>query len=162
MVRPLPCSQDLQLTNTLGIRSAILQSGTVPEQTPTNAVLVSAVSGVSSFSLAGALVRGRRGIIPGAVIGTVLATSGQLYMNWVEAARRAQELSQTEPEPIMKRVLKSKWSPLRIITDEDHASMLEEKALKAEAEIAVIDEELKKLQRTIESNASSEESQSSK
>jgi hypothetical protein len=43
---------------------------------------------------------------------------------------------------IMTRFAKSKWSPMSVLTDEQYEDLLQEKLLKVEAEIAIIDERI--------------------
>ena len=38
-----------------------------------------------------------------------------------------------------------KWSPMKVLTDEEYESMLREKLLRVDAEIAIVDEDLGKL-----------------
>jgi hypothetical protein len=43
---------------------------------------------------------------------------------------------------LLSRFAKSKWSPMSVLTDEQYEEMLQEKLLKVEAEIAIIDERI--------------------
>lgn len=42
----------------------------------------------------------------------------------------------------MQRFAQSKWSPMSVLTDEQYEEMLQERLLKVEAEIAIIDERI--------------------
>lgn len=42
----------------------------------------------------------------------------------------------------MERIAESKWSPMEVLTDERYEDMLQEKLLKLEAEIAIIDDKI--------------------
>lgn len=44
-----------------------------------------------------------------------------------------------------ERIAEMKWSPLTAVSDEDYGSMLKEKLLRVEAEIALVDEEVERL-----------------
>jgi hypothetical protein len=48
--------------------------------------------------------------------------------------------------------LKSKWSPVTFLTDEEYEKILEEKLLRVEVEIAIVDDNIKEL-RTAEESA---------
>ena len=43
-----------------------------------------------------------------------------------------------------------KWSPMKVLTDEDYVRMLRERMVSVEAEIAVVDEDLEGLRREVE------------
>lgn len=45
----------------------------------------------------------------------------------------------------MERVSDMKWSPMKMLTDEQYERMLKEKLLKVEAEIAVLDEKIERV-----------------
>jgi hypothetical protein len=125
-----------------GTRSSIIASGAVRELNATNAVAVSAAAGAVSFSLAGLVVRGRRGLLPGVVIGTALAATGQLCYNFLDYTRSKTE-NKTGP---VERFLKSKWSPGKLLSNDEYGKYLEAKLAKIETEMALIDVELHKLQ----------------
>lgn len=44
--------------------------------------------------------------------------------------------------PLGRRLLESPWIPLKRLSDEDYTAMLNEKAIKIDAEIAIIDEKI--------------------
>ena len=44
-----------------------------------------------------------------------------------------------------QRLISSKWSPVKVLSDEEYSRILSEKLIVVEAEIATIDEELKQL-----------------
>lgn len=69
------------------------------------------------------------------------ATGGQLGVNyWV--GRPVKPAGQDDSW------LRSKWSPLKKLTDEEYISMMEEKMLKVETEIALIDDRIAALRET--------------
>ncbi|KAH7384161.1 hypothetical protein DE146DRAFT_217393 [Phaeosphaeria sp. MPI-PUGE-AT-0046c] len=100
----------------------------------------------TGFSL-GFLLRGPRNVIPGTIMFTLFGWSGQHGYNFLDKRNSAelQEQAQPDYEPkgtLMQRIAKSKWSPMSILTDEQYEAMLQEKLLKVEAEIAIIDERI--------------------
>ena len=50
-------------------------------------------------------------------------------------------------ESLMHRFAKSKWSPMSVLTDEDYEKMMQEKILRVEADIAIIDDKIKALRK---------------
>jgi hypothetical protein len=82
---------------------------------------------------------------------TLFGWTGQQSYNYLDK-RNSQELreqAQLKAEPdykpkdtLVQRFAKSKWSPMSVLTDEQYEEMLQEKLLKVEAEIAIIDERI--------------------
>ena len=48
----------------------------------------------------------------------------------------------TPKETLMQKIAKSKWSPMSVLSDEEYVEMMQEKLLKVEAEIAIIDDRI--------------------
>ncbi|KAH7067496.1 hypothetical protein BKA63DRAFT_424138 [Paraphoma chrysanthemicola] len=104
----------------------------------------------TGFSL-GLLLRGPRNVIPGTVMFTLFGWTGQQTYNYLDK-RNSQELreqahlkSQADYKPrdtLVQKMAKSKWSPMSVLTDEQYEEMLQEKLLRFEAEIALIDERI--------------------
>lgn len=46
---------------------------------------------------------------------------------------------------IWRRVANSKWSPMKVLSDEEYENMLRERLLRVNAEIALIDENIERL-----------------
>lgn len=80
----------------------------------------------------GLLLRGPRSILPGAIVFSLLGAGGQFASNrW------------SGPENSPKKSsgwFTSKWSPMTKLSDEDYKTMLEEKILRVEADLAILDE----------------------
>lgn len=49
-------------------------------------------------------------------------------------------------KPLSQQLSESKWVPFRILSDEQYKEMLSEKLLSVEAEIALIDDKIQRLQ----------------
>ena len=47
--------------------------------------------------------------------------------------------------PFLQRLAKSRWSPIEVLSDDQYAGILSERLLAVEAEIAIIDEKIEKL-----------------
>jgi hypothetical protein len=114
-------------------------------------VRASTIAGAfTGFSL-GLLLRGPRNVIPGTIMFTLFGWTGQQGYNFLDK-RNSQELrehaelkakGEDKPkETLVQKFAKSKWSPMSILTDEQYEEMLQEKLLKVEAEIAIIDERI--------------------
>ena len=56
----------------------------------------------------------------------------------------------------MERIADSKWSPMEALTDERYEDMLQEKLLKIEAEIAIIDDKIEGFRRKAKEQAQSQ------
>jgi len=112
------------------------------------------VAGALSATLTAALFRGRANILPGAVIGGAAGFAGQHAMDaWgPDSGSR----SNSKP-PILERIMRSKWSPLEPLTPEDYGDILKKKLLRVDAELAIIDEDMAKLQGVQQSGQSDPE-----
>lgn len=95
-----------------------------------------AVSGV-----VGGSIRGPRNIIPGAIVCSLLGAGGQAFAN-----RREAKQKEAEKDPSKnKRFWHSSWSPITALSDQDYVNLLEEKLLRVEADIALIDDRIREL-----------------
>ncbi|KAK0711380.1 hypothetical protein B0H67DRAFT_287143 [Lasiosphaeris hirsuta] len=97
-------------------------------------VKASTMAGCFTGIMGGSL-RGPRNIIPGAIMFSIFGAGGQAIVNSVNWTRKPQG----------QGVLFSKWSPVTPLTDQEYEKMLEEKLLRVEAQIAIIDEDLQEL-----------------
>lgn len=60
-------------------------------------------------------------------------------------AQAVAEGKEKDGKRFWERVAEMKWSPLKVLSDEDYGNMLKEKLLRVEAEIALLDEEVERL-----------------
>ncbi|EPE35606.1 hypothetical protein GLAREA_11306 [Glarea lozoyensis ATCC 20868] len=120
-------------------RSAILHSWTKqkPSQeiTPSDKIKASALAG-STAGAFGGLLRGPKNIIPGILMFTLFGATGQYIFN-VRSARQPDE-----EQPNNHSWLNSRWSPMKVLSDTEYDEMLQEKLLKVNAQIAIIDENI--------------------
>jgi hypothetical protein len=77
--------------------------------------------------------------LPGALVFSIFGGTGQLIANVID--RRPQSASQNEDGGL----LRSKWSPVTFLSDQEYEKILEEKLLRVEAEIALVDDNIKEL-----------------
>ena len=68
-----------------------------------------------------------------------------------------ERLSVKETKPFLQRLWDSEWIPIRKIPDEEYIGMLNEKLIRVDAEIAVIDENICKLRESQVLNAEATE-----
>lgn len=80
---------------------------------------------------------GRGAILPATIIGTLLGGGLQFGHNIWTASRKAERKSDSW--------LNSKWSPMKQLTDQEYQNILEEKLLRLDAEIAIIDDNVAEL-----------------
>ncbi|KAH0562014.1 hypothetical protein GP486_003284 [Trichoglossum hirsutum] len=94
------------------------------------------------------LIGGRHNVLPGAIMFSIFGFVGQGVYNFADA--RHSEMQQSDFDASRKRstwenLLNSRWSPVKVLSDEEYERMLEEKLLRLNAEIALIDEDIAKL-----------------
>ncbi|CAL8574497.1 hypothetical protein XPA_000455 [Xanthoria parietina] len=149
-------------------RGAILQAWQVtPASPPQDRIYPSSIAGAITGGTVGGLTRGRANIIPGMIMFSLFGFAGQYVYNAIDARHHSHgpltaATTQTKPttseihesieaqdtkaeEPLWKRVLNSKWSPMKVLSDEQYETILREKLLRVEAEIAIVDEDIEKV-----------------
>jgi len=109
--------------------------------TPREKISASAIAG-GVGGTAGGLLRGRRNVIPGAIMFTIFGATGQALYNVADARKSRLVESGEKPK---NSWLDSKWSPVKVLTDTEYENMLQEKLLRVNAEIALIDENIEAL-----------------
>lgn len=122
-----------------------------PTSSPADRVKLSAVAGGITGGFVGGVTRGRGNVIPGAVMFTTFGYIGQHLYNQLDE-RHTQKVQQLgadgmETGSLWKRVANSKWSPMKVLSDEEYEEILQEKLLRVQAEIAVLDDDIEKLKR---------------
>ncbi|KKA27417.1 hypothetical protein TD95_002029 [Thielaviopsis punctulata] len=116
----------------------------------TQRIQASAIGGCISGTTGG-LMRSPGNIIPGAVVFTLGSILGQMGINSYYRNKP------TGPqEPLTERLLSHKWSPFRRISDAEYIEIMEEKILKAEAQIALIDDRISELRMLIKQRDAAE------
>lgn len=86
----------------------------------------------------------RSNVLPGALVFGILGLVGQGAYNRFQPAEEEAETKLSYSQ----RLLESRWTLLKRLSDEDYIGMLNEKTLKIDAEIAIIDEKIATLQQT--------------
>lgn len=120
-----------------------------PMSPPQDRIKASATAGAVTGGLCGGALRGHRNIIPGAIMFTLFGYLGQSLYNLLDV--RHTELGQQEANAanetpsLWRRVANSKYSPMKVLSDEEYEKVLQKKLLQVEAEIAVIDDDIENL-----------------
>ncbi|KAF1834680.1 hypothetical protein BDW02DRAFT_579367 [Decorospora gaudefroyi] len=118
---------------------------------PSDKVRASTVAGaLTGFSL-GFLFRGPRNVIPGTIMFGLFGWTGQHGYDYLDARNsrglrakaELREMGEEKPKAnFMHKFAKSKWSPMSVLSDEEYENMMQEKLLRVEAEIALIDDRI--------------------
>ncbi|KAI2626470.1 hypothetical protein GGR54DRAFT_591082 [Hypoxylon sp. NC1633] len=115
---------------------------------PSDTVKASGIAGGVS-GMVGAMFRGPRNIIPGILFfGTVGAGTSYLSQQFKSDPNNNDVKSKSS-------WLDSRWSPLKRLSDQDYGKMLEEKILRIDAEISIIDENIAALRASTDVSAQS-------
>lgn len=119
-------------------RSTLLRMrGSGHDHTPTEKIVASTFAGATAGALTG-LLRGPNRIMPSALMWAATMTGGQLVVNFWSSQPSRQDGEDGS-------WLRSKWSPLKKLTDKEYIEMMEEKKLKLDVEIALIDDRITEL-----------------
>lgn len=80
--------------------------------------------------------------------------AGQKVYNSLDA-KHSGEAAQQQPQTrsLLQRIAGSRWSPMAVLSDEDYEKMLQERLLRINAEIAIIDENIEKLRQQAPPNS---------
>ncbi|MCJ1385766.1 hypothetical protein MMC17_008890 [Xylographa soralifera] len=139
-----------------GSRAVILDAWDVDRVSPRQNIYASSLAGGISGGSVAALIRGRSNIIPGMIVFSLFGCLGQISYNIVRNSREA-ALSTTNQLPassFLQRLASKKWIPMKSLSDEDYEGMLQDKLVKVEAEIAILDEDIAALKATEKVNNS--------
>jgi hypothetical protein len=74
---------------------------------------------------------------------SLFGAGGQAIVNW--RAKRAANSAATNAPSKPSRGFWSKWSPISPLSDEDYEKILEERLLRVEADIALVDDRIKEI-----------------
>lgn len=86
----------------------------------------------------------RSNVLPGAFMFGIFGMMGQATYN---SLRSSGEELETQP-PYIQRLLNSRWVPLKHLSDEEYVGMLNEKTVRIDAEIAILDERITVLEKS--------------
>ncbi|KAF6822922.1 hypothetical protein CMUS01_10894 [Colletotrichum musicola] len=100
-------------------------------------VHASALAG-GTAGMVGGLIRGPKNIVPGVIVFSMVGAVGQAVVN-------ATQGSPTDVKQEKKSIFESSWSPLKKLTDDEYREMIDEKMLKIDVEIALVDDKIAEL-----------------
>ncbi|KAH6723893.1 hypothetical protein BKA61DRAFT_566499 [Leptodontidium sp. MPI-SDFR-AT-0119] len=144
-------------------RGIVLHAWGKDKVTPREKISASAIAGTVGGT-AGGLLRGRKNVIPGAIMFAILGATGQMVYNMADA-RNSERSQEPQERDLKDSWLNSKWSPMKVLSDAEYESMLQEKLLRINAQIALVDENIEALrgqEREIAAKKALDESQVSK
>ena len=81
---------------------------------------------------------GRANVIPGLICFSIFGLAGQAAYNAIDAS----DLPYDDGPGLLERWLNSRYFPVKRIPHDDYKSMMNEKLIRVEAEMALIDEEI--------------------
>ncbi|KUJ22205.1 uncharacterized protein LY89DRAFT_681491 [Mollisia scopiformis] len=122
-------------------RGFVLHAWGKEKVTPREKISASAIAGAIGGT-AGGLLRGRKNVIPGATMVALFGATGQYLYNVADARKTTLA---GKPESAKNSWLDSKWSPMKVLSDQDYENMLREKLLRVNAEIALVDDNIEAL-----------------
>ncbi|KFY35220.1 hypothetical protein V494_06103 [Pseudogymnoascus sp. VKM F-4513 (FW-928)] len=105
-------------------------------------ISASALAGSVSGGIGG-LLRSRKNIIPGSLIFASLGALGQAVYNYADSREGPKETEKGKEGGWMA----GKWSPVKTLSDEEYGGILEERLLRVNAEIALLDESIEEVGR---------------
>ncbi|EPE10978.1 hypothetical protein F503_06073 [Ophiostoma piceae UAMH 11346] len=119
-------------------RMTVLQEmGRQKTITSSDKIKASALAGATAGAVGGAL-RGPRNILPAIAVFSLVGAGGQVIFNRMPSEAAA------EPDTA-KSWLDSKWSPVKPLTDDEYTEFIDEKILKIDVEISLVDDKLAEL-----------------
>ncbi|KAK6499217.1 hypothetical protein TWF506_003845 [Arthrobotrys conoides] len=128
------------------------------EITSRERIILSGASAAVIGGTWGAVIGGRRNLIPGLITFGIAGLGGQAALNAFEASTKQDKLNgnkewSTEAPPkegIVSRILNSENSPVRKLSGEEYVAKMRDKQLMVDAEIALVDEEIVRLTKKLE------------
>jgi len=125
-----------------GSRAVVLRTWGEQSISPRDRISASGIAG-SISGAAGGLLRGPRNVLPGTLIFGLVGAGGQKIYSIIDASRSARPVLD---DPDREHTwLNSKWSPVKILSDDEYEKMLRERLLRVNAEIALLDENVERL-----------------
>lgn len=130
------------------------------EPTRSERVQASTIAGAFTGLSLGLLFRGPRNALPGTFMFGLFGYVGQKGYNFLDE-KNIEELEEearlaargVKKKNFMERIAEMKWSPMEVLTDERYEEMLQEKLLKIEVEIALIDDRIEGFRQKAKENA---------
>ena len=106
--------------------------------------IASLMGGVAAGGATASIFRGRANVLPGVLVWGALGLAGQFGVDVLSPRLEASE--DTVSRSLVDRITSSKWSPMTRLSDEEYEGILKERLLRVEADIALVDEDIMKLE----------------
>jgi hypothetical protein len=90
------------------------------------------------------LIGGRRNVIPGTVVFAMVGALGQVAYNLADSGERRRD-ADTLDQGLW---LNSRWSPVKALSDDEYGKILQERLLRLNAEIAILDDNIEAVKKT--------------
>ncbi|KAI9890715.1 MAG: hypothetical protein M1814_003645 [Vezdaea aestivalis] len=136
-----------------GSRSTALWGWATEHPTSTQKVLATTQAGALTGGLLNLVQRGRRHIIISMLTTGFLAGSIQGLSNFSQPLKLGTALQDTKSK--FRSIASSQWSPVKSLSDEEYVSVIKERILKLDVEIALVEDSIKDYQGKVASNDSS-------
>ncbi|RKF58866.1 hypothetical protein OnM2_064006 [Erysiphe neolycopersici] len=125
-------------------RELIIYSWKSDKVSPSDKLLISSIAGALGGGVSGAILRGRKNIIPGSVMFALFATTGQIILNNLEQRKIRHRFQDSRT---MNSWMSSKWLPIRAMPDKEYEKILKNQLTAIKAEIALIDKKIEELRK---------------
>ena len=93
----------------------------------------------------------KRHVIPGAIMIGLIGCGGQ--SGYDAFSEKKSNSSSPDNRSVLERLAESKWMPLKTLSDENYGQMLNDKLLRLEVEISMIDDKIASLRKASSSTA---------
>ncbi|KAI5845914.1 hypothetical protein BZA05DRAFT_407309 [Tricharina praecox] len=114
--------------------------------TPKEKVYVSGAAGAVTGLTLGLVLRGRSNALPGALVWGLVGLGGQYGYNIADARHTEEAFAPPKVKvktiSLLDRTFNSRWNPIKKLSDQEYAAMLDGKLLAVEAELAITNEEI--------------------
>ncbi|KAL1620018.1 hypothetical protein SLS56_009831 [Neofusicoccum ribis] len=113
-------------------------------------VKASSIAGGVSGGVVAAVTRSRAHVIPGAVMFSIFGFAGQHIYNFFDTRHTARYEEAVADKSAggkswLRKLADSRFSPVKVLSEDEYEEMLKEKLLKVDVEIALVDESIEKL-----------------
>ena len=129
-------------------RQFVIQAPSPTSEGPISPMLASAISGATAGGVGGAL-RSRKNIIPGMLVFGAVGAVGQKIWDSRQAANQAAFVREDDGQEVAfggekpkASWMNAKWSPVKVLSDDEYENLLREKLLRVDADIAILDENI--------------------
>ncbi|KAI9801564.1 MAG: hypothetical protein M1825_003243 [Sarcosagium campestre] len=138
----------LEVGGFTGTRGVLLQYEDKQRSKPTEKLKSSSLAGGLTGGALASITRRRANVFPAVLVWSLLGLAGQGIYNAADSQHTKAEnvrLSGDVQAPLWRRIFNSKWSPMKVLTDEEYDVILREKLRAINAQIEIVDEDIRGL-----------------